>query len=74
MKQLKCKHPTLRRRVETRYELFADRADADPIHTSTVVTEGRYDLIKLGAVAAVLFGSAAIALVVKGEKERKAIK
>ncbi|MBR6545764.1 MAG: hypothetical protein IKT72_02400 [Clostridia bacterium] len=70
MKKLKWMRPTLSRRVETRCELFADRNDAEPIYTSTVVTEGRHDLVRLGAVAALLLGVAAIALAVGGKKEK----
>ncbi len=68
MKKLKWMRPTLSRRVETRCELYADRNDLEPIYTSTVVTEGRHDLIKLGAVAAFLLGAAAIAIAIDGKK------
>lgn len=70
MKKPKWMHPTLLRRVETRCELFADRNDAEPIYTSTVVTEGRHDLVRLGAVAALLLGAAAIALAIDGKKSK----
>jgi hypothetical protein len=69
--EFKWMRPTLSRRVETRCELYADRYDAEPIYTSTVVTEGRHDLIKLGAVAAVLLGACAIALAIDGKKNQK---
>ena len=68
--ELKWMRPTLSRRVETRCELYADRNDLEPIYTSTVVTEGRHDLIKLTLVASVLVGAAAIALAIDGKKNR----
>ena len=68
--ELKWMRPTLSRRVETRCELYADRNDLEPIYTSTVVTEGRHDLIKLTLVASVLVGAAAIALAIDEKKNR----
>ena len=73
MKKLKWKlmRPTLSRRVETRCELFADRDDLEPIYSSTVITEGRHDLIRLGVAAAVLVGAFAIALALDEKKNEK---
>ena len=69
--EFKWMRPTLTRRVETRYELYADRNDLEPICTSTAVNEGRYDVIKLGVVTAALLGVAAIALAIDGKKNQK---
>ena len=68
---MKWMRPTLRRRVETRMELYADRNDLEPIYTSTVVNEGQHDLIKLGAVAAALLGVAAALAAIDRKKSKK---
>lgn len=68
--EFKLPRPTLSRRTETRCELYADRNDVEPIYSSTIVTEGRHDLVKLALAAAALFGAAAIALAIDGKKNR----
>lgn len=73
MKNLKWKlmRPTLSRRFETRCEIYADRNDLSPIYSSTLVTEGRHDLIKLGAAAVLLVGAFSLALALDGRKNDK---
>ena len=62
--------PILSRRVEMRTELLTDRYSAEPAFSATLVTEGRYDLLKLTAVCLALCGAAALAVKLNDSKKK----
>ena len=53
-----------------RTELLTDRYSAEPAFSATLVTEGRYDLLKLTAVCLALCGAAALAVKLNDSKKK----